>query len=94
MEDIYDYVRKLTDDIGLRLTETNVEINSCLSLRGKIAEWIETKVKEDNMSYGPRIRHILLKRVLEKLQGHLESPSSEWQINQVYSRMDHRPMDE
>jgi len=65
--EIGDYSEKLIDYIKLKLNGIKSNSNSCLCLEEKIAHLVETKIIEDNMPFGPRIQHILIKLVLNKV---------------------------
>ncbi len=69
-EVINEYGKELMDYIMLRLDKTRLRTTHySRQLREEVAGWIEVKMSEDNMPFGPRVRHILTSVTLDRITG-------------------------
>lgn len=64
-KEIDDYAEKIIDDIMVKPKE--FKTHSSPYEKHDILRWIETKINEDKMPFGPRIRHMLGSIILDKL---------------------------
>lgn len=68
MDRIEEYVTTIASQIIAKRDDSYIPTEYGVCAQSKVAEYIEARVNEDKMPYGPRVRHILLQRVLETLR--------------------------